>query len=81
MDEKTKQALKQLVQQGAGLTALGFVLVITTAVGLAAGVFLDRWLVVTRPWGTILGILFGVVAGFYNILNSIRPPAPKDRKP
>lgn len=76
MDDKTKQALKQFVKQGGELTALGFVLVLSTALGLAIGVGLDRWLVVTRPWCTIGFILFGVVTGFYQVIQTIQRKTP-----
>ncbi|MDD5678080.1 MAG: AtpZ/AtpI family protein [Kiritimatiellae bacterium] len=60
----------QTVWQGlATLGSLGFTLVGCTFLGLFAGYYLDRWLN-TRPWLTILLLLFGIAAGFLNIFVS-----------
>ena len=45
----------------------GFTLVLATVVGLAAGYYLDRWLG-TAPWLLLVGLGFGIAAGFVNLL-------------
>lgn len=48
--------------------SLGFTLVASTFVGLAAGYFLDNWLD-TSPWFTVIFLIFGIVAGFFNMIH------------
>ena len=46
--------------------SMGFSIVLATVIGLAAGVFLDRFFE-TSPWLTLIFLLLGIVAGFRNI--------------
>ena len=48
------------------LANLGITMVAATAIGLALGYQLDKWLK-TSPWLMILFLLFGVAAGFINV--------------
>lgn len=48
--------------------SLGFTLVASTFVGLAMGYFLDNRLD-TDPWFTIGFLIFGIVAGFFNMIH------------
>ena len=73
-------------RQLAEISSLGLALVLCTAAGLAAGYGLDHWLLVTRPFGTLLGFMLGVAAGFGNIYvvlfrRPARPAAPESAKP
>ncbi len=47
--------------------SLGFTLVAATFLGLAAGYSLDKWLD-TTPWFTICLLVFGIGAGFFNMI-------------
>ncbi|MBI5167703.1 MAG: AtpZ/AtpI family protein [candidate division NC10 bacterium] len=49
---------------------MGITLVAATAIGLAMGYYLDKWLH-TSPWLTILFLLFGIAAGFLNIFRDV----------
>jgi ATP synthase protein I len=53
------------------LSAVGLALVLATVIGLAGGYYLDRWLG-TSPWLTLIGLLFGIAAGFVNLFRSVR---------
>jgi len=53
-------------KQIGNLASLGISLVAATAIGLAIGYQLDKWLK-TSPWLTILFLLFGIAAGFVNL--------------
>jgi ATP synthase protein I len=53
-------------QQIGTLATLGITLVAATAIGLAIGYQLDKWLR-TSPWLTILFLLLGIAAGFVNL--------------
>ena len=52
------------------LSAVGLALVLATVIGLAGGYYLDRWLG-TSPWLTLIGLLFGIAAGFVNLIRSV----------
>lgn len=45
-------------------------------VGFAIGFFLDKWLK-TDPWLKIVFILYGIVAGFTNLLSQTRRNEPR----
>ncbi len=60
-----------LWRQLAGLSSLGIILGASIALGAAIGIALDRWLK-TSPWFTILFFLFGVAAGFVNLLKDLK---------
>jgi ATP synthase protein I len=53
------------------LSAVGIALVLATVIGLAGGYYLDRWLG-TSPWLTLIGLLFGIAAGFVNLIRSVK---------
>jgi ATP synthase protein I len=52
------------------LSAVGLALVLATVIGLAGGYYLDRWLG-TSPWLTMVGLGFGIAAGFVNLIRSV----------
>lgn len=73
-------------RQLAEISTLGFALVFCTAAGLGIGYGIDHWLEITRPFGTLLGFLLGVAAGFGNIYvvlfrRPLRPTAPESAPP
>ena len=59
-----------VMRQLARLSTIGITLVAATAIGLAIGYWLDRWLG-TRPWLTMVFTLFGIVAGFLNLFRDL----------
>lgn len=73
MKPRDWRALRQLGNLG----SLGFTLAGSIVVGLALGIGIDHWLEFTRPWGTLGGILFGIVAGFVNVIEAVLPRKPK----
>ncbi|MDA3903450.1 MAG: AtpZ/AtpI family protein [Desulfuromusa sp.] len=48
------------------LSSVGISLVASILIGLAMGVYLDRWLD-TRPMFTLIMLLIGVISGFRNV--------------
>ena len=53
------------------LAQVGMTFVVATALGLASGYYLDRWLG-TSPWLLLIGLGFGIAAGFVNFFRSIK---------
>jgi ATP synthase protein I len=53
------------------LSTIGLTLVLSTVIGLAGGYYLDRWLG-SSPWLTLIGLLFGIAAGFVNLFRSVK---------
>ena len=52
------------------LSTIGLTLVLATVIGLAGGYALDRWLG-TKPWLTLIGLGFGIAAGFVNLFRAV----------
>ncbi len=57
-------------RQIGNLSGVGLTLVISTVLGLWGGSVLDRWLG-TRPWLMLVGLLFGIAAGFVNLFRAV----------
>ena len=53
------------------LSSLGLAMVLATMIGLAGGYFADRWLR-TSPWLTLIGLVFGIAAGFVIFFRSVK---------
>ena len=53
------------------LSTIGLTLVLATVIGLAGGYFLDHWLG-TNPWLMLVGLGFGIAAGFVNLFRSVK---------
>jgi ATP synthase protein I len=54
----------------AELSSVGFAMVTATVIGLVGGYYLDRWLG-TKPWLLLLGLGFGIAAGFVMLFRSV----------
>lgn len=58
--------------RGLGVVAgAGITLVVATAGGAILGYFLDRWLG-SSPWLTLIGLGLGIVAGFRELVRTIK---------
>lgn len=65
--------------RGLGTVAsAGATLVVATAGGALLGYFLDRWLA-TSPWLTLIGLGFGIVAGFRELIRTIKAAEREER--
>jgi ATP synthase protein I len=53
------------------VASIGMALVAATVIGLGAGYWADRWLG-TSPWLTLVGLGFGIAAGFVNLFRSVK---------
>ena len=53
------------------LSSIGMTLVLATVIGMAAGYYADRWLG-TSPWLLLLGLAFGIAAGFVSMYRSVK---------
>lgn len=49
---------------------VGFYLVAACAVGVIGGRITDTWLGIA-PWGTVVGIVLGMIAGFWGVYKRI----------
>jgi ATP synthase protein I len=54
----------------AELSSVGFAMVLATVIGLAGGYFADQWLG-TKPWLLLIGLGFGIAAGFVIFFRSV----------
>ncbi len=66
MPDEEPSLLKQLAR----LSTIGVTLVAATAIGLAIGYGLDRW-IGTTPWLTLTFTLLGIAAGFVNLFRDL----------
>ena len=57
-------------------SSVGLMFPASILVGFAIGFFLDKWLK-TDPWLKIVFILYGILAGFYNLFSQTRRHEPK----
>jgi ATP synthase protein I len=57
---------RQLFRSLGLLSSVGISMVAATCIGLAIGIYLDKWLG-TKPWMTIIWLGIGIAAGFRNI--------------
>ena len=57
---------RQLFKSLGFLSSVGISLVASILIGLAMGVYLDRWLE-TRPLFTLIMLVIGVISGFRNV--------------
>ncbi len=57
---------RQLYKSLGFLSSVGISLVASILIGLAMGVYLDKWLD-TRPLFTLVMLLIGVISGFRNV--------------
>lgn len=53
------------------LASMGIAMVVSTFIGLIIGIYLDRFFG-TKPWLTIIFLIFGIAAGFRNIYEMTR---------
>ncbi len=65
--EPEKPLFKQLLEA----SSVGIQLVLSTFVGFAIGHYLDKFFK-TFPWLTILFLLLGIIAGFYDLVKVAR---------
>ena len=54
----------------AELSSVGFAMVLATVIGLIGGYYLDHWLG-TKPWLLLIGLGFGIAAGFVIFFRSV----------
>lgn len=67
MEKQTKGTFGQLAK----VSIIGIEMVVSTFVGLAMGIYLDKRFQ-TGPWLTIVFLIFGIAAGFINVFREIR---------
>jgi ATP synthase protein I len=67
MEKETKRSVREL----AYYSSLGLSVSLSLFIGLAVGIYLDRRFE-TSPWGTLIFLVLGIIAGFRNIAIAIR---------
>jgi ATP synthase protein I len=69
-DEKNKQEENQEVTRRSGIAyAAGLTIFISVVSFMGVGWLLDRWLG-TTPWGLIVFLMLGFIAGIYNVMRA-----------
>ncbi len=68
MKKDKNRSLRDLVY----FSSLGFSISFSIFIGLAIGIYLDQKVFHTTPWLTLLGLFFGIAAGYRNIAMAIR---------
>jgi F0F1-type ATP synthase assembly protein I len=53
------------------LSTVGFSFVLAIVIGVAAGYYIDNHFG-TKPWGFLIGFVFGLVAGILNVVRTSR---------
>lgn len=66
-----KKTDKKYWQALGSASVMGLHVVSGTVVGLVMGIYLDKWLH-TKPWLTLLFLIFGIAAGFMNMFRELR---------
>ncbi len=61
---------KHLLQALTLVSTLGLTVISTIAVGIVLGSLADRWLD-SSPWGTVVGIILGMLSGLYGIFKLV----------
>ena len=54
----------------AELSSIGVAMVLATVIGFAGGYYADKWLG-TEPWLLLIGLGFGIAAGFVMFFRSV----------
>ncbi len=62
ISETTRDFLRLVAR----VSSMGLAMALAIVLGLAAGIYVDKWLD-TSPWGFFIGMGMGIVAGFRNI--------------
>lgn len=65
--EPEKPLFKQLLEA----SSVGIQLVLSTFVGFAMGYYLDKFFG-TSPWLTVIFLVLGIIAGFYDLVKVAR---------
>ncbi len=73
--EPEKPLFKHLLEA----STVGIQLVLCTFVGFAIGYYLDKFFG-TFPWLTVIFLLLGIIAGFYDLLKVARRQNGHDKK-
>ncbi|HMA66976.1 MAG TPA: AtpZ/AtpI family protein [Desulfosalsimonadaceae bacterium] len=66
-----KKETRQMVRELGWYSALGFSVALSVFIGLFIGLFLDK-VFGTTPWLMFVFLVFGIIAGFNNILLAIK---------
>lgn len=53
------------------LSTVGFSFVLAIVIGVAAGYYIDNHFG-TKPWGFLIGFVFGMIAGILNVVRTSR---------
>ena len=68
---KKKVADKKYWQNLGTASVMGLHIVSGTVVGLVMGIYLDKQLA-TKPWLTLVFLIFGIIAGFMNMFRELK---------
>lgn len=63
MQKETKKYIKLL----AVVSTMGISMALAIVIGIAIGIYLDKWFKTKYPWFFLIFMVLGIVAGFRNI--------------
>ena len=75
MDQETKKRFKKLSY----VSTIGLVLALSICIGALIGYFLDKKLG-TDPWLFFVFLIFGIIAGFKNLITMVNKLQDKNEK-
>ncbi|MGE4468713.1 MAG: AtpZ/AtpI family protein [Desulfovibrio sp.] len=70
---------REIIDQLSTAGTIGLHLVCSTFVGMAFGWYLDKWLG-TKPWLLLVMLIFGIIAGFRNVIHEMQRIQQADKK-
>lgn len=68
--ERTTQSLQENLTRSGSAAGASYTLIGAIILLGGAGYAIDRW-AGTSPWGLIVGLLLGIVVGFYELVKSV----------
>lgn len=78
MQEKPQE--KSVVRQLLEASSVGIQLVLSTFAGFAIGYLLDKKVFNTFPWLSIIFLILGIIAGFFELLKVAKKQNGPDKK-
>jgi ATP synthase protein I len=67
--ENSRQKKINTIRTIGALSTVGFSFVLAIVIGVAAGYYIDSRFG-TKPWGFLIGFVFGLVAGVLNVVRT-----------
>jgi F0F1-type ATP synthase assembly protein I len=69
--ERTARSFQENVRQAAPAAGASYTLIGAILLLGGLGYAFDRWTGTERPWGLMVGLLLGIVVGFYELIKTV----------